>query len=355
MVTQDETLVKPQWYADEGGQVAGEEPLSTFESPMDGSDLDLAPTALLQRKDGATLLYKGKLNYLFGEPGGGKSWIALHAIHESLLQGHRAIYWDHEDVAGTLNRRSKLLGLDLADFWKDGQFKYLRHGMDGSSLAMAEALEWARGGEGPTLVVIDSAESADCPSDGSDVAPWLAKLVLPFLDAGCGILVLDHIPKRKEGRPMGPIGSQHKRARLDGAGLLVTGVPWTQKTDGHLVLTNHKDRHGFLPAPNNKAVARVIGTHEHGTLYLSIVSPETEDNLEESYIPTLRALADAGPDGAQGQQAMRDLVVGRGSQRDKAIGDLVAEGFILKTRGKRVHYAITALGLEELGGDDAEG
>ena len=166
-----------------------DEPLAAFETPMDGSDLDLAPTAMLQRMDGATLFYKEKLNYLFAEPGGGKSWVALHCVHETLLQGHRAIYWDHEDTAGTLSRRSKLLGLDLADSWRDGQFKYLRHGMDGSTLAFAEALEWVRGGDGPTLVVIDSAESADCPSDGSDVAPW-AKLVLPFLDAGATVLVL---------------------------------------------------------------------------------------------------------------------------------------------------------------------
>ena len=181
-----------------------------------------------------------------------------------------------------------------------------------------------------------------------------AKIVRPFLETGCTVVVVDHVPKRKEGRPLGPIGSQHKLARIDGAALFVTGIPWTQKTDGHLVLTNHKDRHGMLPAPIGKAVARMIGTHEYGTLNLSIVSPETEDNLEEAYIPTLRALANAGPDGVHGQKAMRDLVVGRGSQKDKSIGDLVVLGFILKTPGKKVHYSITALGLEELGDADDE-
>ena len=259
----------------DGGQVedAGE-PLSAFEMPMDGSDLDLAPTAMLQGRDGATLLYDGKLNFLFGTPGSGKSWVALYAIHEALLRDHRAIYWDHEDTPSTLKRRSLLIGLDLADFWSDGQFKYLRPGLDGSTLAMAEAMTWIAGGDGPTLVVIDSAESAGCPSDGADVAPWLAKIVLPFLEAGATVLVLDHVPKRKEGRPLGPIGSQHKLARVDGAALYVSGVPWTQKTDGHLTLYNHKDRHGQLPAPIGKAVARVIGTHERDTLTLSIEPPE---------------------------------------------------------------------------------
>ena len=203
------------------------EPLSAFEMPMDGSDLDLAPTAMLQRKDGSTLFYDGKLNFLFGTPGSGKSWVALYAIQEALLRGKRAIYWDHEDTPSTLKRRSLLIGLDLADFWGEGQFKYLRPGLDGSTLAMAEAMTWIAGGDGPTLVVIDSAESAGCPSDGADVAPWLAKTVLPFRDAGASVLVLDHVPKRKEGRPLGPIGSQHKLARVDGAALYVSGVPWT--------------------------------------------------------------------------------------------------------------------------------
>ena len=339
--------------ADTDGQVEdADEPLSAFEMPMDGSDLDLAPTAMLTRKDGAALFYEGKLNFLFGTPGGGKSWVALHCVHEALQRGRRAIYWDHEDTPGTLNRRSKLLGMDLANSWGEDQFKYLRPGLDGSTLAMTEAMEWVAGGDGPTLVVIDSAESAGCPSDGADVAPWLAKIVIPFLEAGCTVLVLDHVPKRKEGRPLGPIGSQHKLARVDGSALFVTGVPWTQKTDGHLVLFNHKDRHGQLPAPIGKAVARVIGTHEADNLHMSIVAPEKEDNLEESYIPTLRALVSAGPDGVHGQKAMRELVVGRNNQRDKAIGDLVDLGFILKTRGKKVHYSITALGLEELAGDD---
>ena len=276
----------------DGGQVedAGE-PLSAFETSMDDSDLDIAPTAMLQRKDGETLFYDGKLNFLFGTPGSGKSFVALYAVQEALLRGKRAIHWDHEDTPNTLKRRSSLIGLDLADFWSEGQFKYLRSGLEDSTLAMAEAMTWIAGSDGPALVIIDSAESAGCPSDGADVAPWLAKIVLPFRDTGATVLVLDHVPKRKEGRPLGPIGSQHKLARLDGAAVYVAGAPWTQKTDGHITLYNHKDKHGQLPAPRDKAIARLVGTHERDTLYLSIVSPETEDNLEEAYIPTLRALA----------------------------------------------------------------
>ena len=101
-------------YDDADDQVDGDgEPLAAFEMPMDGSDLDLAPTAMLQRSDGSTLLYDGKLNFLFGVPGSVKSWVALYCVIETLLRGRRAIYWDHEDTPGTLSRRSKLMGLDL--------------------------------------------------------------------------------------------------------------------------------------------------------------------------------------------------------------------------------------------------
>ena len=346
----------------EATEPAAELTLADFETPMDGSDMNLVPTALLTRKDGATLLYEGKLNFLFGTPGGGKSFVALYCVQEALMQGHRAIYWDHEDVADTLKRRASAIDLDLEDFWRDSKFKYLRTGLEGStkeqSKAMTEALEWVAGSDGPALVIIDSAESAGCPSDGADVAPWLAKIVLPFRDVGCTVLVIDHVPKRKEGRPLGPIGSQHKLARIDGAALFVSGVPWTEKMDGHLVLTNHKDRHGQLPAPIGKAVARIIVTHDGDSLNMNIVSPEKEDNLEESYIPTLRALADASQDGIRGQKAMRDLVVGRADQRDKAISNLVELGFIVKTKGskgQKVHYAISPSGLEELKAEADEG
>ena len=100
--------------ADEAQVEDADEPLAAFETPMDGSDLDIAPTAMLQRMDGATLFYKEKLNFLFGTPGSGKSWVALDCVHETLLQGHRAIYWDHEDTAqapSTGGQRSSALTL----------------------------------------------------------------------------------------------------------------------------------------------------------------------------------------------------------------------------------------------------
>ena len=188
---------------DEPAALPEGEPLAAFEMPMDGSAADV-PTALLERKDGAALLYEGKLNFLFGTPGTGKSWVAMFTIQEALLRDRRVIYWDHEDSPGTARNRAALLGLDLSEYWREGRFKYLRPGPEDSDLAMAEALAWIGGGDGPNLLVIDSAESAGCPSDGSDVKPWLDKFILPFRNVGATVIALDHVPKRTEGRPMVP-------------------------------------------------------------------------------------------------------------------------------------------------------
>ena len=70
--------------------------------------------ALLARSDGATILYAGKVNSVFGEPGMGKSWIAIQAALAALEQGGRVLWWDFEDRPDTLYRRAEALGkLDL--------------------------------------------------------------------------------------------------------------------------------------------------------------------------------------------------------------------------------------------------
>ena len=337
------------------------DPLAAYEVPLDGSAYARVARPLLQRNDGEPLFYEGKLNWLFGTPGTGKSWVALCAMQATLERGGRVIYWDHEDRASTLLARARKLGIDLTAQHREGQVRYMRPGLADYARPLGDLLDWLTRNVicnplGVTsLVVIDSAESAGCPSDGTDVAPWIAKMLLPFMDFGVSVLVLDHVPKRKEGRPLGPIGSQHKLARVDGAALLASGVPWTQKSDGYVTLTNHKDRQGGLPAPTGKPVARIVGTHEGANLTITIVPPDAEDNPEEAFAPTLRALAERGESGVHGHRAMRNLVSGRTQQRDKTIALLVTEGLISKEKdGKKLRYRLTAVGRELLQDEDED-
>ena len=61
------------------------------------------------RSDGATLLYQGVANTIYGEPSTGKSWIALMAAIEQIRAGGQVLWWDAEDQPTTLARRLSLL------------------------------------------------------------------------------------------------------------------------------------------------------------------------------------------------------------------------------------------------------
>ena len=310
--------------------------LDAFAESFDfDAETDRLP-AVLERSDGETVLYAGKTNVLHGTPGSGKSWVAMIAILEAVMRGGNVIYWDFEDTAATFKRRSLMLGFDpLAHA---DSFKYVKAALAQSPPAIEQAKQWLSGALDPThsLVVIDSSESAGCPSDGANVVPWYKSHVDPWREVGAGVVIIDHVPKRTEERPRGPIGSQHKLARMDGAAAAVSGVPWTKKRGGRIYLHNHKDRGGDLPAPVPKCVAVIVGSYKtvdgEPTFAYAIEPPEPQDDAEDLDMAILAAVADAGPDGVTGQKAMRGLVAGRATAIDATIRNLVEVGMLEKTR-----------------------
>ena len=65
---------------------------------------------ILFRSDGETLMYAGMLNTIFGEPGSGKSWLALMAVIQGVRDGRRSVWWDFESSTSTLATRLVALG-----------------------------------------------------------------------------------------------------------------------------------------------------------------------------------------------------------------------------------------------------
>ena len=232
----------------------------SFTVDLASGDAEQPLPAILERSDGRTLLYAGKLNSIFGTPGSGKSWISLLAAHETVLRGGRAIYWDFEDSPETVRKRSKVLSFDPTN----PDFKYCRADMVESDKAMTEAKQWLLEAPDISVVVIDGVEASGCPSDGRDVAPWFAKFVDVWDDERIGIITVDHVTKNKDEdglRPLGPIGSQAKLARVTGAALQVSGLPWTQDQAGRVALHVHKDRPGQV-GRTNTLIAMIHGGYE---------------------------------------------------------------------------------------------
>ena len=269
--------------------------------------------------------------------------------------GGRVIWLDYEDNSRLLAGRADMLGFEGA--LNLARFAYahptLYEDMESWPPNVAAAISYLLGAKDPTfsLMVLDSAESAGCPSDGSDIAAWYQTYIRPWLDAPVGVLLIDHVVKRAEGRPRGPIGSQAKLAKVTGAALLVEGIPWTKQAGGRLTLRGEKDRVGDLPAAAGRVVCEVRGTYsQDGEFTYIFDEPARQDGAVD--IPTARELLEAlsgHPDGLRGQRGYRELIQGRDSKKDGAMEWLVAGGFVAQTpAGKAFHYTVTEKGTHWL-------
>ena len=314
-----------------------------------GDDVDLSPTpAILQRVDGAMVLPANKLNWIYGLPGTGKSFVGLMVLIEAVLRGGRAIYLDYEDSAKTFHQRAVILGFNPKDY--ADSFRYIHGGVSDYPVAQAEAMAWFADAPDPEMnsVIIDAAESSGCPSDGAQINDWLAKVVMPWRNVS-GVNVLDHIPKSRE-RADGPIGSQRKTAAIDGIGLLVGRHCWTKTKGGRLTLTNDKDRTGDYG--KKQPVATIIGDWEgegdaRGFSF-SIVEPSKEDAANDNIGGAiLNAVDAAGPAGFTGKSKLQQAVGGNRGAVFTTIDNLVSSGMLTaKRQGQSEVYTLTAEGMQ---------
>ena len=304
--------------------------------------------ALLTRSDGAVLLYESRLNSIFGEPSGGKTFVAIMAVIEAVRNGARVVYWDFDDYPSTLAGRLTALGAD--DVIQGGHLLYATPDMAGDEMEMRTMCDWMERGRRPGLVVIDSVETAGLSTDSNNAAPWFDAHTSPFLARDIGVLPIDHVAKRREDRPMGAIGSQHKRARISGAGLLLIGTPWTKTQPGKIKLVNHKDRLGDLPEPMNKTVAIVSVTHGWGgRLNYTIDAPKAEENTEDVTGLLLEAIAAEGPDGVRTKKNIRGLLNVGHKKLDPALDDCLNNDWVTtEYDGKANVYTVTPEGQKLL-------
>ena len=323
-----------------------------------GDDVDLTPTpALLDRRHGdhGMVLPAGKLNWIYGLPGSGKSFIGLITLHESLLRGGRAMYLDYEDSAKTFHQRALIIGFNPKDF--ADSFRYIHGGLSEYPEATAQALEWLAGADDPSMncIVIDAAESSGCPSDGAPVNDWLTKVVMPWRDVGHdnGVQVLDHIPKQKDNRPDGPIGSQRKLAAVDGISLLVGGYCWSKTKGGRITLTNDKDRTGSYG--KKQPVATILGEWEGQgdtrTFSHRIVEPSREDSANNNIGgDILTAIDAAGPTGFAGKNKLYEAVGGNRNAVFSTIDNLIEGGLLTVGKHKSTDvYTLTEEGRAFVG------
>ena len=325
-------------------------------------DREGAPPFIYTRSDGHPLLYGQSVNILFGKPGQGKSFVSLDVMREVIAKGGRVIYVDYEDRPHTVHDRAVSMGAE-GEFMQVDCLRYVDPAfIEAHSWG---AMEWLLEAPHPeySLVVIDAAESAGCPSDGAAVMEWFEANVFPWWRAGAGVLLIDHTPKRKvqNDTVYGPIGSQGKLGAVKGVALLCFGTSWTRKRDGMITLAVHKDRAGYV-GQQGATIATIDGKHvmENGRriLKLTVSEPhggedaaETADNVERTM---LLALDDAGPQGIKGSANLRKAVGFRGEAVHAAMKTLEGAGLIYVDKSQGTHiYVITPAGKREVHGAGA--
>ena len=314
-----------------------------------GDDVDLSETpAILQiGADGPMVLPAGKLNWIYGLPGCGKSFVCEITLIEAVMRGGRALYLDYEDSAKTFHQRAAILGFDPKTY--ADSFKYIHGGLSEYPAVQAEAMEWLAGAVDPEMnvVIIDAAESSGCPSDGAPVNDWLEKVVMPWRTPGVqtGVVVSDHIPKSRE-RADGPIGSQRKLAAVDGISLLVGGYCWSKSKGGRITLTSDKDRTGSYG--KKQPVATILGEWERGAFSHRIVDPTREDNVNSNIGGViLNAVAAEGPTGFKGKSKLYQQVGGNRNAVFATIDNLIEGGMLTASKaGQTDVYKITEGGQQ---------
>lgn len=255
--------------------------------------------AVLERDDGNFLMYRGRVNMLYGPSESAKSWIAMKASLQLIERGERVLYLDFEDEPVNSLSRLKLMGASVDDLRN-----YFTYVLPEEPLAPMERSRWgeplkSEAGQlnlelfekllervDPTLIVADGISElyglhgldTNDTSHTATITRWM-KTITRY--GRSTVIAIDHAPKNPQ-RGTLPIGSQHKVSMVQGT--LIQAYPVSQPRPGargEVELIVIKDRPGNVRAigenSGDKAqlVARVIiDSTEPGVTNINFLEPD---------------------------------------------------------------------------------
>ena len=315
------------------------EVLDTNRVAIDHDDeTDLAPIpTLIERGDGRGIFPLGRVSWIAGAPGCGKTWAVYLACLEAIQQQGRVLYIDTDDVTDNFRRRTRIIGgkgvFDRYEF-------YYLHEPPAPSLtaALHDFLEPAP----VQVVVIDSAVTSGADPTGASIEKWIKTVVKPWADAGYTTVVIDHVPKRdrpdaRSGR--GGVGSFQKLAEVTGVSYYVSSLNcWTDSHGGHITLRVDKDKTtttGQNGNPNEPDYAKFVGKWDHERTFRSYVEvPDpaqrpTNQNPKDRIPEDIYIAVAQAPDGLI-KTTIRKVVSGKTATIDAALNQLQEEGVITR-------------------------
>ena len=265
---------------------------------------DVNPT-ILTKTDGQSLFYRGKVNSIYGESGCCKTWVLALAMAQELAQGHDIAYIDFEDRASTLAERLYILGCNKTQV---EQHTHYSHPYAANTPQEIENLVEYLTVRNVTLVGIDSTGEALAlnslnPNADEEVAAWYREIPKRLAETEASIVLVDHSPKNDDHSSGHAIGSQRKKAAIDGASYKIKNpTPFSKEYStkiGKVTIKCTKDRHGTYA--NGAQVADILVAHldptaprtnEFHTLRMTILDPKSDTSEESIDQIILKYLAD---------------------------------------------------------------
>ena len=262
---------------------------------LDGTLPEPPEPQLGRRTDGRCLFYAGQVNWVFGDPESGKTWLCLAATVEALKAGRRALIvdLDHNGAAATV-RRLLDLGAPIEALRDTNRFRYCEP-EDRIELrqVILDCAAWR-----PAVALVDSIGELlpmyGASSNSSDDFTLAHSNVLkPLARAGAAVLAVDHLAKGADSRAAGPGGTAAKRRAIGGVSLRVkVKQPFTPGHGGSAALLVNKDRHGSVrahcPVGDREPVAGTFKllAFTEGVLEWAIYPPaDGERNSDENAPP----------------------------------------------------------------------
>lgn len=292
------------------------------------------------------LFYEGRINGLFGESGSGKSWVAIVCCAQELNAGRRVLYIDLEDHHANVVGRLRALGVDPDAIV--ARFSYISPQLAWNAAAADYVTDLAAG---CSLVVIDSTGEALAldglkQNDDDEVARWHRRVARRIAATGPAVLLVDHIPKATDSPTLFQIGSQRKKAAIDGAMFRVEqtkALGVGQEGSARLIVG--KDRNG-THSTGSIAADLELSTSGDGTTTKADLNRHvgmSDPDFRPTYLMEQVSRLLEGSRALTGRQ-IRANVKGKDKAVRRAVECLVDEGFVgTHTQGQAVyHHSLSA-------------
>jgi hypothetical protein len=292
------------------------------------------PTLML-RSDGQGLIYPGRIHSIAGEPGGGKTWIGLHLITETINNKQNALLIDYEDTPAATISRLKALGLTNEQIANHLTYIQPNQPLTGKSKINTRAFTQLQQLD-IALAVIDSAGESISneglkPNEDEHVVQWFNALPRQLSRHNkATVLILDHVAKSTETRGNWAIGSQRKLAAIDGAAyILAVSVAPTRTVQGHLNLICSKDRHGTYQRGRQAAKISIETTTDHTEITITPALAEGESFRPTRLMEQVSRFVETN--GGCSQRKICAAVTGKDDNIKKATDILIGDDYIEAT------------------------